>query len=215
MDIPREDLRDKGAVGERINRHIDIKMRTAMIANIFQGTGGITGANQQWQGIMPALTQVPGTNALNHFGIGHNSVAVEANHTEPVAFFETLMAWIGVRGLFPSCIFLNVSNWETVRQSQRYLRNQENDYMAAPWGRIGPIPMCLNRNLGANQALIIDTNDSFDVVLGEEIQTGISEDYHFGQNVVSLRRVVDGNIAIVREYGAVKVTATNLFAAAS
>ena len=214
-DIPKEDLRDNGMISERMNSTLDIAMKTALITNIFRGNGGLTGANNQWRGIMPALTSAPSTNELNNVDVNHNTVAVSSGFEEPIAFFETLLAALAYRGVMPTCVFVNAADWGKIRASQRVLRNQADDYLSAPWGRIAAVPLCLCRDLGTNQSLIIDTATTFDIVLGEEVQTGISEDYRFGSNMVSLRRVMDGNVVIEKPFAAIKVTATNLLAAAT
>lgn len=207
-----EDLRDNGRVSERVNRRLDIQMRRRMVEQIFNGTN----AGNQWRGIMPVLASAAADiTALNNT---HNAVAVvAAEEREPVAFFRYLMAQLAIRGCFPTVAFVNIETWNEIKKSQTVLRNQGPDYdVLAPFGRVANhIPMCITDKLPDNQALLIDTSQTADVVLGTEILTGISEDFAFDENAVAIRRTVYGNIVLDMPLAAIKITGTDMFQAAT
>ena len=63
-----------------------------------------------------------------------------------------------------------------------------DDFAAAPWGRVGPVPMVLSRHLGDNQALLTNTSMAWGVELGENVVTAVSDDYAFGDHQVTIKR---------------------------
>ena len=208
-EIPEEDLNDNAMISERVNRQLDIHIRSELARNIINGSGSGT----EWNGVMSRLTSA----ASNITGITltHNAVpVVAAQEKEPVAFFEILLGHLALRGNYPSVIFLGANDWGKVRQSQRNLRNQAEDYMRFPYGQILGVPMQLSHYVGENQALMVDTS-SVTAVLGDGIKTGVSNDYAFRDNSIALKRTAYGNVEHLMPLGAFKVTATNLFAAAT
>ena len=207
-----EDLMDNGRISMRIEEQLNIEMRKRMEGQLLAGDN--TGTN--WRGILPQLT----ANATNisALGIAHNTVPVAAGgqEQEPVAFIEEVAAELAERGTPATVLIVGRSAWSTIRKSQRVQRYQEPDVTRMPWGSVAGVPMVLSRYLGANTALLIDTQDGVvDIVLGSEVMTFTSEDFGFDKGLMFFRRLVYGNVALVKPYGAVKITATNLFVAAT
>ena len=206
----REDMQDHGQIPERVNRQLDINMRTLMAQQILNGAGD---AQKEWSGVAPALTAAPGTNNITQLGLLHNSVAVHGTNgtKEPVAFFELLLGELAQRGCYPTVIFVNTVDWGKIRESQRALRNQGEDYARFPFGQILGVRLQLTRHLPANTAIIGDMMKMLDVITSEDIETGTSEDFQFQKNAIAIRRTMRANTAIMMDLAAIKVTATNLF----
>ena len=217
-----EDLRDNGRVGERTNRQLDIAMKTAMAYQILRGDNNNANSNL-WNGIAHKLGDAAGNRAANIAAVTreHNSVAVlsSGNDREPIGFIDQLMIEMGLRGTLPQVLFLSPPMWKVIRDSQRAqaLRNQGDDYLTgAPFGRVANIiPMCPTRHLAANTALLLNTEQMLDVVLGTDVLTSISEDFRFSKNAVVVRRTVYGNCAIMMPFAGFEITGTNNFQAAS
>lgn len=208
--IAREDLRDNGMIGERNNQQLDIAVRDLMVQQFMLGTG----TTPEWDGILADYTTTAASQ--DAITLTSNQVAVPSSGlNEPVAFLDVLFAHLAQRGCPPSVLFVNATDWAKIRQSQRALRYMDEDYNLAPYGRVGPVPMCLSRYLGANQALMVDAEKSFGIELGTDVETAVSEDFMFTSNVVVVRRTVDGNTYHTMPYGGFLITSTDEFVAAT
>ena len=208
--IAREDLRDNGMIGERNNQQLDIAVRDLMVQQFMLGTG----TTPEWNGILADYSTIAAT---------QSAITLTSNQTpvpntglnEPVAFMDILFAHLAQRGCPPSVLFVNATDWAKIRQSQRALRYMDEDYNLAPYGRVGPVPMCLSRYLGANQALLVDAEKSFGIELGSDVETAVSEDFQFTSNVIVVRRTVDGNTYHTMPYGGFLITSTDEWVAAT
>ena len=215
MDL--EDLRDNGQIGERNNMQLDVDVRNLMAQQIFNGTG----SNHQWNGILSdfdtPVSATPAQNNIGGLGLGHNTVAVQSTGTdrEPVAFMDQVWGELILRGCPPGVLFVTKPLWSEIRKSQRALRYLDEDYAKAPYGRVGPVPMCLSRYMPANEALMVDNMKAFGVELGVQVETAISDDWAFDEYAVSIRRVVSGNTYMLMPFGGIRITGTNNFVAAT
>ena len=218
--VNREDINDNPQVWQKTADQLMLDVRQLLMWQLFYGNGG-SGATQlttgAWNGFDAALTIAPGTNTIANFNQGnswHNTVAVHANDMprEPLAFLEELYVRMRYAGMNPTAIFLGASDWTRIRQSQRSYRYQNPDFMRYPNGEVQGIPMVVNPFAAANTLHVCDTRpDVIEIVLGEDIQSDVSEDFDFGNNRTTMRVVVYGNVAIYKKFGLVKVTATNNF----
>ena len=210
-EIPREDIRDHGTVLPRTRDELDIAMRQEMERQIFIGDN----ANYDWAGFLPTLT----TAAANIGAVAINTTSVPvltSGVREPISFFEQLMVELGMRDdSLPNVIFCNAATIELVRQSQRILRNQMQDYQRFPYGQIRMCALRPCRYLGANEAVIMQSMACFRVVTGQNVEYATSDHVAFKTNNLGLRLNVDGNLAIERPLCAIKVTGTNNFQAAT
>ena len=221
MPVNREDARDNPAVMGRVADQMMNDIRLLMLHQIFRGSGGLTGAGQQWDGLDPLLSGTRGQAVANIGAFGTyttTSVAVLGSGTdrEPLSFIEQVMAEMAMRGIEPTAIFLGSGAYKTIRQSQRVYRHQNEDYEMFPKGEVMGAALVLTPVLPANTLYICDTNpEVMQVVLGEQVEAQMSEDFAFADNAVALRVVVDGNIAHYQHLGSCEVTSTNNFVAAS
>ena len=208
--VALEDLNDHGRISERTNKQLDIGVRDQLTHQIFQG---VKATANNWDGIMPELSTVAAS--LTALGRTDNAIAVPAN-TEPLDFLTQMIGELAERGCFPTVLFVGRDAWAAIKASQRVLRNQQQDYMRTPFGMVEhTVPMCLSRQLGTNQALIMDASKTVEVVLGEEVQSMVSEHLFFNEGAVAIRRMLYGNNAFIAPYGGIKLTSTQNFTPAS
>lgn len=207
-EIPREDIRDHGMVNARVEQTLDIALAQDIERQIFAGDN--TGEN--WKGFVPDLSTAAAN--MDAIALTSNSVPVAAND-EPVSVLEQLMTQLGMRGVMATVIFANARDIEVIRQSQRVLRNQMSDYERYPYGGINAVPLHPCQYLPANTAVIMDSVACLYVELGSTVETLVSEDAAMIRNNIAMSRTVDGQVALEKPYGAIKLTATDNFKSAS
>ena len=229
--VNREDINDNPQIWQKTADQLMLDVRQLLMYQLFYGSGtlapgtGNVGATTpttgQWNGIDPFISSTAADKAANISQFNqdndwHNQVDVVAAASgivdEPLAFLEELFVRMRYAGMNPTSIMLGAADWTRIRQSQRSYRYQNPDYHRYPNGEMLGVPLVINPFAAANTLHVFDTRpDVTEIILGQEIQTDVSEDFDFGNNRTTMRVVVYGNIPIYKKYGLVKVTQTNLF----
>ena len=233
--VNREDINDNPMIWQRTADQLMLDVRQLLMWQLFYGNGtfahGNTPSTGAWNGIDGNLGRAAvntgdvylrhpsevatDLDMFNQDNKWHNQVPVTTlanGRDEPLAWLEELYVRMRYVGMNPTAIMLGAPDWTRIRQSQRSYRYQNPDFLRYPNGEIQGIPMVVNPFARANELYVFDTRpDVVEIVLGEEIQNDVSEDFDFGNNRTTMRVVVYGNIPIYKRFGLVKVTATNLF----
>ena len=218
--VNREDINDNPMIWQKTADQLMLDVRQLLMWQLFYGNGtysvGATPQNGAWNGFDLNLTEAAADlDAFNFNNNWHNTVPVTtlgSGRDEPLAWLEELYVRMRYAGMNPTSIMLGAQDWTRIRQSQRSYRYQNPDYRRYPNGEIQGIPMVVNPFAALNTLHVLDTRpDVIEIILGEEIQTDVSEDYDFGNNRTTMRVVVYGNVPIYKKFGLVKVTTTNNF----
>ena len=215
MPVNRQDALDNPAVLQRSVDQMMNDVKLLILREVFRGAGGTVGTNEEWNGIDPACSAIAaaGIGAVARFVTNSVPVVTTANiEREPLAFIESIMATLVMRGTMPTAIFVGEPEYLAIRKSQRVARQQENDYRRFPLGDLHGVPLVLNPVLAPNTMYVMDTTpDTMEIILNESVDVQMSEDFDFGNNRIALRVVVNGNCPIYRNLGMFEITTTNNF----
>ena len=217
MPINYEDMNDNVNVMTVASEQLMVDVRLLMIREIFQGghRGGTAPANvpPHWEDLDTILSISSGANQNTSAvptpgGTAPNYINVES--IEPLQATEQIMANLWHRGVFPTVVFLNAQDYVKIRAQQRIARYMQTNYREFPMGDLHGIPMCLTDQLPANTMIIGGTNPTnLEIVMVQEFQVGMSDDYQFANNQRSIRVVAYGNLAVYRPASLWKLTATD------
>ena len=177
-----------------------VDLRAKMVQQIINGVDGTT---DQWQGMVGELTgRTAGIEQLFDLSAA----------TEPVQQLETLIVNLFARGTPATAILCGLADWTAIRNSQRRFFQGGFDYMAGPMGNVAGVPLVPNNFMPANTIIVGSfMPETFEVVLGMYMETGVSDDYAFRNNQIAMRSTVHGNCAYKRPYGLIRLTGTNNF----
>lgn len=205
IPVDYEDINDNAEVLTAAAEQLLIDTRYLMVQQLFNGSGVTTGNNPQWNGILRLLTDDSGIDATTQ---AVPASGVDARH--PLMVLEQAFISIWNRGMFPTVIFCGAEDYVKITAQQRVERYLEADYREFPMGAVRGIPLCLTDQLPANTMLVGDCGmENIEIVLGQNIETMMSDDYRFAQNQRAIRVVVYGNIPIYRPLAFRQITATN------
>lgn len=209
MPINYEDVNDNAAFAAVAAEQLMIDIRLLMVQQMLQGRN----TGDEWQGLSGALTTTSGLGQNTApvpmpAGTAPNYTNTEAIH--PVQALVNAMVQIWQRGMFPTAIFLGATDYVKINYQQRLERYLQTDYRNFPMGDVQGVPLVLTDQLPANEIIIADLSpQNAEIVLGQELQIGMSDDYRFANNQRAIRVVTYGNLAIYRPLAFWKLTATN------
>ena len=216
MPVAYEDVADNASVAAVAAEQLMIDVRILMVQQLFNGNGGLLSTNYQWHGLLPQLTTTTVGDTQNSSavprpqGTAPNYINSDAIH--PVQALVNVMVRLWERGMEPTstAIFLSAADYLKVNYQQRLERYLQGDYKNYPMGDVHGVPLVLTDQLPANTILIGDTSQmNAEIVMGNDLQIGMSDDYRFANNQRAMRVVTYGNVALYRPLAFWNLTATN------
>ena len=209
MPIAHEDINDNAQVMSVAAEQLMVDVKYQIVYQVFQGTN----TGQSWHGLNGQLTTTTGVlqnsaEVPTAAGTAPNYTNLEQVH--PLLAVNDAMTRIWERGMFPTVIFCNRTDYIKIRAQQRVERYLQPDYKAYPMGDVDGVPLCLTDQLPANTMIIADTDPrNMEIVMGQDITTAVSDDYQFGNNQRAVRVVCYGNFGLYRPLAAFRLTNTN------
>lgn len=208
MPIDYEDINDNAEVMTQATEQLLIDCRYLMVQQLFNGTNVAGSATHpEWNGILRLLTDDAGVDQTRQ---AVPTPGTDPDATHPLMVLEQAFISIWNRGMFPTVIFVGATDYVKITAQQRVERYLETDYGTFPMGSVRGIPLCLTDQLPANNILVGDCGaENIEIVLGQEIETMMSDDYRFANNQRAIRVVVYGNIPIYRPLAFRRIIDTN------
>ena len=211
MPIAHEDINDNAGVMAAAAEQLMVDVKYQIVYQLFQGDN----TGQNWDGLDRQLATGSGLEQNTSVQAGPTGTPPAINNPDevhPLQAINEVMTRIWERGMFPTVIFCNRTDYIRIRAQQRIERYLQPDYKTYPMGDVDGVPLCLTDQLPANTLIVADTDPrNMEIVMGQDIVTAVSDDFMFADNERSIRIVCYGNFALYRPLAAWKLTSTNNF----